>query len=315
MFVNGLPLGLVFGLVLGFLEGRRMTEFLSAGLCASFILASGVSKTIGSWLLQAGVSEPWMPFAAGSLFYLPMLGGVWMLTCIPPPDAQDVVQRSQREPMTRAMRMTFLAKYAVGMGTIAGVYFLTTILRSVRDDFGPELWQALGTPAMPADYAWTDLWVAVIVLALNSLSILIVDNRRALLASIAMSAVGAGLILLCLWLQHQQRLGPMGFMVLVGLGLYLPYVAIHTTIFERMIATTRDRGNIGFLMYIVDSVGYLGYVALMLGRPLLPRNTAIFPLFFGLCLISGIVMLLLLSIAAIYFLNVRSQRGIEEAAS
>ena len=34
LFVNGLPLGMVFGLVLGFLEGRRVTESLSAGLCA-----------------------------------------------------------------------------------------------------------------------------------------------------------------------------------------------------------------------------------------------------------------------------------------
>lgn len=32
LFVNGLPLGMVFGLVLEFLEGRRATEVLAAGL-------------------------------------------------------------------------------------------------------------------------------------------------------------------------------------------------------------------------------------------------------------------------------------------
>lgn len=52
-------------------------------------------------------------------------------------------------------------------------------------------------------------------------------------------------------------------MVLIGAGLYLPYVAVHTTIFERLIALTRDRGNMGFLMYVVDSLGYLGYVAVL----------------------------------------------------
>jgi hypothetical protein len=51
LFCNGLPLGMVFGLVLGFLEGRRMTEFFVAGLCASFILADGVAKSVGSTLL------------------------------------------------------------------------------------------------------------------------------------------------------------------------------------------------------------------------------------------------------------------------
>src|SRR5262249_27202358 len=33
LFLNGLPLGMVFGMVLGFLEGRRMTEAMTAGLC------------------------------------------------------------------------------------------------------------------------------------------------------------------------------------------------------------------------------------------------------------------------------------------
>jgi len=48
LFFNGLPLGMVFGLVLGFLEGRRMTEALNTGLCASFILADGVTKSVGA---------------------------------------------------------------------------------------------------------------------------------------------------------------------------------------------------------------------------------------------------------------------------
>jgi hypothetical protein len=60
-------------------------------------------------------------------------------------------------------------------------------------------------------------------------------------------------------------------MVLLGLGLYLPYVALHTTLFERLLGMTRERGNIGFLMYVVDSVGYLGYVAVMLLRNLSAR--------------------------------------------
>lgn len=57
LFLNGLSLGMVFGLVLGFLEGRRLTEALTAGLCASFILADGVAKSVGSWLLHLGLAE------------------------------------------------------------------------------------------------------------------------------------------------------------------------------------------------------------------------------------------------------------------
>jgi hypothetical protein len=48
--------------------------------------------------------------------------------------------------------------------------------------------------------------------------------------------------------------------------LYLPYIAVHTTIFERLIAMTRDRGNIGYLMYLADAFGYLGYVVVLIAR-------------------------------------------------
>lgn len=67
LFLNGLPLGMVFGLVLGFLEGRRLSEFFITGLCCSFIVADGVAKTVGMRLLEAGIPERWMPAAAGGL--------------------------------------------------------------------------------------------------------------------------------------------------------------------------------------------------------------------------------------------------------
>jgi hypothetical protein len=74
--------------------------------------------------------------------------------------------------------------------------------------------------------------------------------------------IGYGLIATALLIT--ERLTPLWFMVLVGAGLYLPYVAVHTTVFERLIALTRNRGNMGFLMYVVDSVGYLAYVVVLL---------------------------------------------------
>lgn len=50
------------------------------------------------------------------------------------------------------------------------------------------------------------------------------------------------------------------------------YVAVHTTIFERLIALTRERANMGFLIYLADSIGYLGYVGVMLGHGLFPAG-------------------------------------------
>src|SRR5262245_2591266 len=150
LFLNGLSLGMVFGLVLGFLEGRRHTEALTAGLCTSFIVAGGVTKSVGSYLLSAGVSEAWMPFCAGLVFVPPLLVFAWMLSRIPAPSAADVAARSERAPMPAAQRRRFFGRYALGLSLLMLVYMLITVLRSVRDDFAPEIWRGLGVVGEPS---------------------------------------------------------------------------------------------------------------------------------------------------------------------
>jgi hypothetical protein len=100
LFVNGLPLGMVWGLVFGFLEGRRLSEVLGAGLSASYILASGVVKSIGKYLMEQGVSEYWMPFVVGAIFTVPMAVFVTLLANLPPPSREDERARTKRAPMT-----------------------------------------------------------------------------------------------------------------------------------------------------------------------------------------------------------------------
>ena len=47
LFLNGLPLGMIWGMVVGYLEVRCTSELLLAGLSCSFIVSSGmVSVTI-----------------------------------------------------------------------------------------------------------------------------------------------------------------------------------------------------------------------------------------------------------------------------
>jgi hypothetical protein len=90
IFLNGLPLGMIFGLILSYLEGRKQTEALSAALCASFIVSSGVVKSVGSWLIQEyQVSDFSMPMITGAIFFVPLLISVWVLQMTPPPDVED----------------------------------------------------------------------------------------------------------------------------------------------------------------------------------------------------------------------------------
>jgi hypothetical protein len=266
LFLNGVPLGMVFGLVLGFLEGRRVTEALTAGLCASFILADGVTKSIGASLLVRGVSEAWMPFAAGSLFVLPLVAFVAMLAWIPAPSAIDVERRTARVPMLHADRRQFFSRYAYGLALLAIAYLFVTVLRSVRADFAPEIWKGLLATTPPAIFAQTEMLVALGVVLATGLAICIRSNRLAFHVSMGTALTGLALVGVSVVGLRAGVIGGFAFMTLIGLGLYFPYVAVHTTIFERLIAMTRERGNIGYLMYLVDAFGYLGYVAVLLTR-------------------------------------------------
>jgi hypothetical protein len=266
MFANGLALGMVFGLVLGFLEGRLLTESLAAGLCASFILAGGVTKSVGSWLLACGVSAFWMPGAVGLMFLPPLGLCTWMLSRIPPPGVRDVAARTERTVLNRVDRWSLFGRYAWGLTLLITMYLSVTILRGIRDDFAPEIWRGLGTEPQSSTYALSEICVALGILAINGCTVLIRDNRLAYFTGLATAACGLALVIAALVGLQLAMLHAFPFMVLVGLGLYLPYVAVHTTIFERLLAMTRDRGNIGFLMYVADSVGYLGYAAVVLGR-------------------------------------------------
>ncbi len=268
LFTNGVPLGMVFGLVLSVLEGRRHTEALAAGLCASFVVGDGVTKSVGAYLLEAGVLEVWMPAAAGLAFTPPFLVFAWMLSRVPPPSPDDIAVRSERSPMTTADRRWFFLKYAGGLIPLLLAYLLITILRSVRADFAPEIWSGLGVTARPAVYAWSETAVAVCVLVLSGAAVFIRDNRRAFSFALALAVAGTGLIAATLLGLRNGLVGPFAFMVLLGVGLYLPYIAIHTTVFERLIAMTRDRGTIGYLMTLADAVGYLGYIGVLVARTL-----------------------------------------------
>jgi hypothetical protein len=311
LFVNGVPLGMVFGLVLGFLEGRRNTEALAAGLCCSFIVADGVVKSAGSALLNQGVSEYWMPFLTGVLFVPPLLGFTWMLTRIPLPSSQDVVARSERTPMTGSERWGLFCRYAPGLILLMLVYLLITILRSVRADFAPEIWKGLlGQSAPPETYSWSEIVVAVGVTMLIGGAVLLRDNRAAFFTGLAVAFGGALLLVSTLMAWSGGGLSPFPFMVLHGIGLYLPYIAVHTIIFERLIAMTRDRGNIGYLMYLVDSFGYLGYVGVLLAKNVVGAGDNFLTFFLTLSWVIAAASLVLLVPCWRYFAtHSATQRG------
>ncbi|GAA5509499.1 DUF5690 family protein [Novipirellula caenicola] len=265
LFLNGLPLGMVFGLVLGYLEGRKQTEALSAALCASFIIASGVVKSVGRWLIQDyGISEFQMPMMVGLIFFPPLLVAVWALQKTPPPSDEDRRLRQERKSMNRTDRRDFLVKYWPGLACLVFVYVVLTIVRTIRDDFAVEIWRDMGVNETPSVFASCEIAVALLVTALNALAITFRNNVVAMRITLVGMGIAFALLVASALGQSGGMLSPFVFMVACGVGLYIPYVAFHTTVFERLIASSKLPSNLGFLMYFADAMGYLGYAVVMI---------------------------------------------------
>lgn len=269
LFLNGLPLGMVFGVVLSYLEGRRQTELLIAALSATFIFSTGLVKTTGVWLLQSfSVNEYLMPFLTGLCFFPFFLIAVWMLQRAKVRDPKDIEYRSARSPMLLKERMDFLRQHGLIFLSLVMIYILLTIIRDFRDNFIVEFWTELGYANQPALITLTEIPVALIVLILSALGVLIYNNRIAFNISLWSIGIAAVFMLVYTFLLTKDQITPVVWMIATGTGVYLPYILFHCLVFERLIALLRFKGNIGFLFYIADSLGYAGSVAIMLFKEL-----------------------------------------------
>ena len=192
LFVNGLPLGMVWGLVVWYLEGRRTSELLLAGLSCSFILASGVVKDIGRWMMgEYGVSEFWMPFATGLIFLLPFVISTYLLDQLPDPDDDDQSERTLRQPMDRAHRIGFLKRFLVPLAMLFFAYIFLTAYRDFRDNYGIEIFTELGYGEKPGIFSISEICVAFGVLVPLALLFLIRNNFLGLLAAFSLMLFGA----------------------------------------------------------------------------------------------------------------------------
>ncbi|MEM7315329.1 MAG: DUF5690 family protein, partial [Planctomycetota bacterium] len=301
IFLNGLPLGMIFGLVLAYLEGRRHTEALSAVLCASFIMSSGYVKSIGRYLIESGVNEFHMPYLVGLMFFIPLLVSVWILDRTPEPAEEDRQLRSERSEMNGAQRWEFFRSYAPGLTILFAIFAAITVIRTIRDDFGVEIWRDLNVDGKPAVFAQSETYVAVVVTSLAALAIIIRRNVTAIMVSLVLIAVSFTLIGAATLVQPQGQIAAFPYMVICGVGLYIPYVIFHTTIFERIVAASRKVANLGFLMYLADSIGYLCYAILIVGNTFRPREKGFLRLFQTWTLATVAFSLVALVYCAFYF--------------
>jgi MFS family permease len=264
LFTNGLPLGMIWGMVFGYLEGRRFTEVLGAGLSVSFIFSAGLCKSVGGYIIRDwDTSETWMPFVASALFILPLLFFLWLLDKLPAPSALDEQLRTKRQPMNGKERLTFVSNFLPGIILFVLGYMLLTIFREFRDNFSAEIWKTLGYGNSPAIFTATEIPISIIVLIVMGSIMIIKDNKLALMINHLIIITGMVMIGVATYLFELNILSAPIWMTLIGLGLYLGYVPFNSIFFDRLIAAFKYAGTVGFIMYVADSFGYLGSIGVL----------------------------------------------------
>ena len=265
LFLNGFPLGMLWGVVFSYVEGRKTTDFIGAALAVSFIFSSGWVKSVGAWLMeQYHITEFWVPFFTGLVFALPLAIFVYGLEKVPPPSLEDEALRTKRIPMTALDRKQLLKQYLPGIIAFVAIYLFATIFRDIKDNFSAEMWKELGYGGKPAVFTQTETPVTIFILVVIASVVIIKNSFKALMVAHVLIIVGFIIAGGSTYFFTTGSLDPFWWMIWVSLGLYLVYIPFNSIFFDRLIAAFSMKGNAGFFIYLADSVGYVGSVSVML---------------------------------------------------
>jgi hypothetical protein len=303
LFINGLPLGMVYGVVFSFLEGRRFTEMISMGLNISIIVASGILKTtyIEVHRLLPFVSEFWMPFYMGLLFLPFFFLFVWMLDKLPDPTPEDMQLRTERFPMTSQDKKNVLMEFGLPVFCMLICYIMLIVVRDFRDNFAIEIWNEIDAGWVSSVLSQTEMITGFVVLVvIGSLAFV----RNNLLGFRLTNLVIFSGILMCVvstYLFDNHRISGFTWMLSIGMGMFLAFTVIQSALFDRMIALFRLKANAGFFVYICESFGYLCSVGLLLYKEFFLKQLSWSKVLMQFIYVQAAVGIFLLICANLYF--------------
>ena len=302
IFLNGLPLGMIWGVVFSYIEGRRHTELLGVAMASSFIISSGIVKGVGSYLLlNLQVPEMWMPFFTGLVFLPVLFLGVYLLHSLSAPNEEDINARTERLPMQSKERKAFFKQFAPGIIFSVLIYVCLTVFRDLRDNFAVEFWNSIGMNNIPTMLVVSEVPIAILVIIIIGSMIFIKNNKNAFFINFLIVFVGGLLLFLSTLLFYNQLITATLWMIIVGFSMYLPYIAFHALFFERWIAYFKIKSNIGFLMYVSDAAGYLGSTLVLLFKNFNNTNYSWVSFFTFSAMITSVIIIILSIANYIYF--------------
>lgn len=302
MFTNGMGLGLIWGLVFSFIEGRKYTDFIALILSINFIFSSGVAKSIGRVCIENwGIPEIYMPFVAGLLFLPLLFIAVYSLTRIPAAAPEEIAERGKRPSLNRLERRSLVQQFLPGLVAIILINLLLTILRDIKDNYAVEIIRKIQPDAEPAIFTRMEtiaaLLVFLLLLTISGLS----NHFKSIKRQHRVIGMGFLTVGVCAVGLNYRVGNAITLLIVYTVGLYLSYNTLQCLFLERFISAYKVEGNIGFFFYLMDSVGYLGSCVLILNKELLNANTDWLPYFIYVSAIFAIIGMLSVAYSWIYF--------------
>jgi hypothetical protein len=303
IFFNGLPLGMIWGLVSRYLEGRKTAELLFAGLSCSYIIASSSVKAVGESVMNAGVSEFWMPATVGAIFLIPFGISVFLLSQLPEPGAEDIASRSERTTMDGEGRMAFLKQFLTGMIMLLVLYFFLTAYRDFRDNYMKEVFKDMRYDFNATVFIKADLLSGVGIMVVMAALNLVKDHQKGLKAVYGVMIAGMALMAGATLMHDLKMIDDLWWMILIGFGAYLAYVPFGAVLFERTMASTKAVGTAVFAIYLSDAIGYTGSVGIQLYKDLGEPELNYFQFLRKFTYSMAGIGIVLFTLSSIYFLK------------
>nr|WP_129730621.1 DUF5690 family protein [Parabacteroides goldsteinii] len=262
MFLNGLSLGCMWGVIFSFIEGRRVTDILASLLGVSMVISSGTAKSVGLYVMNhLQVSEFWMPALIGTVALPLLLLLGWALNKLPEPNKEDIAMKSERETLNGKQRWELFKSFMPFLSMLFVANIAIVVLRDIKEDFLVNIIDV--TAYSPWLFAQIDGVVTLIILGIFGLMVLVKDNLKAL--SVLFGLIITGMIVMAVvsFGQQQFQLSPVVWLFIQSLCLYIAYLTFQTIFFDRFIACFRIRGNVGFFIVTTDFLGYTGTVLVL----------------------------------------------------
>ncbi|RHU26201.1 MULTISPECIES: DUF5690 family protein [Parabacteroides] len=262
MFLNGLSLGCMWGVIFSFIEGRRVTDILASLLGVSMVVSSGTAKSVGLYVMNhLHVSEFWMPALIGAVALPLLLLLGWALNRLPKPTQEDIAMKSERETLNGRQRRELFKSYMPFLSMLFVANIAIVVLRDIKEDFLVNIIDV--SSYSPWLFAQIDSIVTLIILGIFGLMVFVKDNLKAL--SVLFVLIMSGMVVMSVvsFGQEQFRLSPVAWLFIQSLCLYITYLTFQTIFFDRFIACFRIRGNVGFFIVTTDFLGYTGTVVVL----------------------------------------------------